>query len=144
MGLHGHPADCECDYCGPKRKQLQSKGQLLPEEQPPPKDGQTVVMPELKNEFLFLLEERWRVGVERYGKPLQTFNGRDAGRDAVEEWFDLGIYLKQLRMEHEQLLTALGVARQCLEAVLQRMYGSDPSKTLVANALQALNQGKPK
>jgi hypothetical protein len=24
--MHGHPADCECDYCGPKRRQLRERG----------------------------------------------------------------------------------------------------------------------
>lgn len=73
------------------------------QEQPMPKDGKQVVMPALRDEFNTLADLRYKVGIERYGKPLSTFNGRDAGRDAVEEWFDLGIYLKQLRLEHQSL-----------------------------------------
>jgi hypothetical protein len=45
------------------------------------------------------LEERERVGVQRYGTPLQAGNGRDALRDAYEEALDLACYLKQAIVE---------------------------------------------
>lgn len=45
------------------------------------------------------LEERERVGVQRYGTPLQARNGRDALRDAYEEALDLACYLKQAIVE---------------------------------------------
>lgn len=48
---------------------------------------------------------RRQVGIERYGTGLQPFNGRDAGRDAYEEWLDLGAYLEQLRRERAELET---------------------------------------
>jgi hypothetical protein len=41
------------------------------------------------------LEERERVGVERYGTPLQAHNGRDALVDAYQEALDLACYLRQ-------------------------------------------------
>ncbi len=41
------------------------------------------------------LEERERVGVERYGTPLRLFNGRDALVDAYQEAMDLTVYLRQ-------------------------------------------------
>lgn len=37
---------------------------------------------------------RDRVGRERYGVPLQAFNGRDQLRDAFEEALDLCVYLR--------------------------------------------------
>lgn len=47
------------------------------------------------------LRRRERKGIETYGTPLQTHNGRDALRDAYEEVLDLAQYLKQAIMERE-------------------------------------------
>jgi hypothetical protein len=44
---------------------------------------------------------RKQVGIERYGTPLQPFNGRDALRDAYEEAIDLTMYLKQAILERD-------------------------------------------
>jgi hypothetical protein len=41
------------------------------------------------------MHERNRVGTERFGTPLQAFNGRDALQDAYEEALDLAAYLRQ-------------------------------------------------
>lgn len=41
------------------------------------------------------LNVRERVGIQRYGTPLQAHNGRDALRDAYEEALDLACYLRQ-------------------------------------------------
>lgn len=45
------------------------------------------------------LEERKRVGVERYGMPLRAHNGRDALVDAYQEALDLTVYLRQTLQE---------------------------------------------
>ena len=45
------------------------------------------------------MEERRRVGIERYGIPLQAHNGRDALVDAYQEALDLAAYLKQAIVE---------------------------------------------
>lgn len=47
------------------------------------------------------LEERYKVGLERYGIALQPFNGRDALRDAYEEAIDLVFYLRQAMYERD-------------------------------------------
>jgi hypothetical protein len=47
------------------------------------------------------IQYRKRVGIERYGTPLQPHNGRDALRDAYEEALDLACYLKQALMERD-------------------------------------------
>lgn len=47
------------------------------------------------------LEERERVGIERYGTSLQPHNGRDALRDAYEEALDLACYLRQAMAERD-------------------------------------------
>jgi hypothetical protein len=41
------------------------------------------------------LAERKRVGIERYGVPLQAFNGRDALWDLYEELLDACQYIRQ-------------------------------------------------
>lgn len=45
------------------------------------------------------MEERKRIGKERYGVFLQAHNGREAIRDAYEEALDLAIYLRQVLEE---------------------------------------------
>lgn len=47
------------------------------------------------------LEGRLKVGIERYGQPLQGHNGRDALRDAYEEALDLTVYLRQALYERD-------------------------------------------
>lgn len=47
------------------------------------------------------LASRLVVGIERYGKPLQANNGRDALRDAYEEALDLACYLRQAIAERD-------------------------------------------
>jgi hypothetical protein len=49
------------------------------------------------------LTTRLRVGIQRYGTPLQAFNGRDALRDAYEEALDLACYLRQAIAERDFL-----------------------------------------
>lgn len=45
------------------------------------------------------MKERDQVGRERYGTPLQAFNGRDALVDAYQEALDLAVYLRQAIVE---------------------------------------------
>lgn len=42
---------------------------------------------------------RIQLGIERYGHPLETHNGRDAALDAYQELLDAAHYLKQLHLE---------------------------------------------
>jgi hypothetical protein len=68
------------------------------------------------------LEARELVGIERYGTPLQPFNGRDAVRDAYEEALDLACYLKQAivegHVELEQLYSDAVIACAALRHAL--------------------------
>jgi hypothetical protein len=59
--------------------------------------------PELEDAF----QKQFDKGLVKYGVPLHTFNGRDAGVDALEELVDLAVYLKQLRMEHQMIAEIL-------------------------------------
>lgn len=54
---------------------------------------------DVQEALLQMIRERRQVGVQRYGSPLMTHNGRDALQDALEEAVDLAAYLMQLRME---------------------------------------------
>lgn len=75
------------------------------------------------------IKERTDLGVQRYGTPLHTFNGRVAARDLYEELVDATQYAVQQYMEESskhrkpsvdttllvtQLLTALFAAKELL------------------------------
>ena len=45
------------------------------------------------------LAERRDYGTKKYGRPLETHNGRSALKDAWEEALDLLTYLTQMRLE---------------------------------------------
>ncbi|NMO52002.1 hypothetical protein HH310_12440 [Actinoplanes sp. TBRC 11911] len=64
----------------------------LSTEQPAPVPNDRATVQGLVREDL---RTRERIGVERYGTPLQPHNGRDALRDAYEEALDLACYLRQ-------------------------------------------------
>lgn len=66
-------------------------------EQPLPETNHnsTNVLPEVMRD----LTERMLKGVKSYGKPLQSFNGRDAIQDLYEELLDGACYIKQFMME---------------------------------------------
>ena len=51
-----------------------------------------------------VLEQRAKQGMETYGRPLETFNGRNPARDALEEAADQFVYLIQLCEEREKML----------------------------------------
>jgi len=47
------------------------------------------------------MSARNALGVERYGTPLQAFNGRKALQDVYEEALDMVVYLKQQLVEED-------------------------------------------
>lgn len=47
------------------------------------------------------MEARRKQGLEKYGRPLTSFNGRDALQDAYEEALDLAQYLRQAIAERD-------------------------------------------
>jgi hypothetical protein len=85
--------------------------------------------------------KRRTVGIERYGTPLQPFNGRDALRDAYEEALDLACYLRQVIEErHQQEQSRVNTA--AVSAVLDRIppgctcawaWGNDGTFRVVRN-----------
>lgn len=84
-------------------------------DQPLPTAGQRHVVPEVMHHvarFADVMGEtttaiqvaqdinaRLALGIGRYGKPLQTHNGRNARRDAYEEVLDALNYVQQVSME---------------------------------------------
>lgn len=68
-----------------------TKRQPTPADQPPhrPSSG------DIWRLVIADMEARRLVGIERYGTPLQPFNGRDALIDAYQEALDLVAYLRQ-------------------------------------------------
>lgn len=61
--------------------------------QPPPKTTDGIDIVDL---VLMDILHRKKEGIEKYGMPLQAFNGRNSLQDAYEEAVDLAIYLRQV------------------------------------------------
>lgn len=66
--------------------------------QPPPLTND---LPAIQDLVQADIGKRKQVGIERYGTPLQAFNGRDALTDAYEEALDLCQYLRQALFERD-------------------------------------------
>lgn len=68
------------------------------------KQQQMPVPGELNVQDLFLeyLHYRFQLGEKKYGTSLETFNGRNALRDALDEATDLALYLQQKVNEQEE------------------------------------------
>jgi hypothetical protein len=80
-------------------------------DQPLPVDGQRDVISDL----IAALQARLAIGIKRYGRPLQTFNGRDAHQDELEEFVDGWAYRRQARLERQALEAELAALRSRLE-----------------------------
>lgn len=75
-----------------------------PGDQPLPTEGGEHV----QDRLIKLIEERRTLGVQRYGRALQTFNGRNAVRDLLEELLDGATYAMQVEMEQEAQQARIG------------------------------------
>lgn len=64
-------------------------------DQPAPKPGKLPV----QEIMILAIQERRAYGKKKYGRVLETDNGRDALKDAWEESLDLFTYLTQARLE---------------------------------------------
>ena len=78
-----------------------------PGDQPLPSGGREPV----QDALIADIRARRDLGVQRYGSPLMTHNGRDAVQDALEEAVDLAVYLKQVAMETRDREQELAVLR---------------------------------
>jgi hypothetical protein len=95
--VHRHGLPC---YRKGESKQLGALpvvGAATPE--PPPAPGRANVLDDL----VVLLRERSDFGLRKYGTRLETFNGRDAHLDLLQELLDLFVYAHQAHMERAEL-----------------------------------------
>jgi len=67
---------------------------------------QEEVAPVLKQRFTEWIDKRTALGVEKYGTPLKTFNGRE-NNDSLEEILDFCQYQEQMLMEAEGLFNLI-------------------------------------
>ena len=56
----------------------------------------------INNKVLQDIKERDKIGQERYNTRLQPFNGRNALIDALQEFYDAAVYLRQCIYEQEK------------------------------------------
>ena len=63
--------------------------------------------------------DRKRIGIERYGTPLQPFNGRDSSRDLYEELLDAAVYVKTLSKEFSELKKVISTTAKKLGELKQ-------------------------
>jgi hypothetical protein len=98
-------------------------------DQPLPVPGRACVQDRLVAEIL----ARRELGVQRYGSPLMTHNGRDALRDAWEEAIDLAAYLTQMVMERDDTTQTV----EQLDRWLTRHSG-EPDSALITRAREML------
>ena len=52
-----------------------------------------------KEQLNFWFEEQFKKGMQKYGVPLHTFNGRIAFDDLMQELVDAAMYTNQMRLE---------------------------------------------
>lgn len=75
-------------------------------DQPLPEPGELNVQQVLSKAVL----ERMQYGIDKYGSPLETFNGRDPIRDVWEELLDALTYMTQIRLERGDRLPGMDPA----------------------------------
>src|SRR5205085_1432104 len=86
-------------------------------EQPDPKPND---LPAVWDLVLAAMKDRDAVGRERYGVPLQPFNGRRALRDLAEELLDATVYTFQEIYERDALEKRIGDAVEMLRGMIVR------------------------
>ena len=64
------------------------------------------------------IEARKRVGVQRYGTTLRTFNGRDPSLDKYQELLDALLYARQDMLERQELLRVVEQVRDEMKVSL--------------------------
>ena len=77
-----------------------------PGDQPLPTGGEENV----QDALIAHIEKRKAIGLQRYGQPVMTFNGRNAPQDLLEELLDGATYAMQVLMEMKALKGRIGRA----------------------------------
>lgn len=103
-------------------------------DQPLPTLGGESVFTEVRRR----LNEREATGIRRYGRSLETFNGRSACRDLQEELLDGLAYATQVEMEHRAVVEALLVlARAHVPSLPRPTLGEMDAALGLAQKLEA-------
>jgi hypothetical protein len=66
------------------------------------------------------LRDRRELGISKYGRALQSHNGRDSLLDAWQEALDTLVYLQQMQLEGETVDTALTAQMSVVEVLAAR------------------------
>ena len=77
-----------------------------------------------------MLEERNKLGIERYGTPLQSWNGRNPINDALEECLDSFQYLVQANIEKQDTENVMKILLRLRSATVQYFKASEELETL--------------
>jgi hypothetical protein len=88
----------------------------MPEPEPTQSSLSQPVEPKFQEVLLKVVEESYSYGVEKYGTPLMTFNGRSELRDMAEELISGLRYGTQLAMRCQVLEGLLWDALNIMEA----------------------------
>lgn len=96
-GCGARPLLCMCIGGSAYGRHGETLRRSVTEEQPQPHGTGLPVGERL----IELIRERTKLGIEKYGEPLTTQNGRDSMLDALQESIDLNQYLMQTLMESE-------------------------------------------
>lgn len=87
-------------------------------DQPPPGPGAEGVYPVAAENMADAYQVQYLKGMEDYGTPLRTWNGRDAYVDLMQELADASVYATQAMMERRDLEDDTERLRLALEGLL--------------------------
>jgi hypothetical protein len=90
-------------------------------DEPLPKPGQVDVIPKAQEWFLHVSHLQEQKGRQKYGTTLQTFNGRDATVDAMQDLVDVAHYLTQEQIEKHELAYQLSAALGRIEELTREV-----------------------
>ena len=71
----------------------------------------------LKQRFCDYIDQRTTRGIQTYGRPLLTYNSRDAQQDMTEKYIDFSQYQEQSRIEWRNLAYDLLALLQHMDAL---------------------------
>jgi hypothetical protein len=101
MRRHRGRAQINCKQCLKSLYLIEEKKKTKThiDPQPPPIENGTRPIWEMVIEDM---ESRNKFGIEKYGTPLQAFDGRDSLIDAYQELLDFCVYIKKYIIESEE------------------------------------------
>jgi len=114
---------------------LVSIGAAVPQPPPATTGRSRVVLDDL----VVLLRERAEFGQRKYGVRLETFNGRDAHLDALQELLDLFVYLHQAQMERAALEREVQALREWATRASDRETERGRTARLLAELVDRIN-----